>query len=161
MKPAQGHVALRPVVAGDLPIFFTHQADPEAARLAAFPSREREAFMLHWTTRILGNPDAVSRAILCAGQVVGNIGAWTDGETRERLLGYWIGREFWGRGIASAAVALFVQSESTRPLKAHVAEHNLGSIRVLEKNGFARLGEERFTLPDGTATREFIYVLGA
>lgn len=159
MPPMTELVSLRPVVADDLPIFFLHQLDAEAARLAAFPSRDREAFMLHWTTRILGNPAAVSHAILCENAVVGNIGAWTDADTHERLLGYWIGREFWGRGIASAAVAQLLRSESTRPLTAHVAKHNLGSIRVLEKNGFTRAGEDRFTLPDGTPVEEFIYRL--
>lgn len=157
----KGLVSLRPVTAEDLPIFFTHQRDPEAARLAAFTSRDREAFMLHWTTRILGNPAAISRTILLGDQVTGNIGAWNDPETQKRHLGYWIGREFWGRGIASAAVAQFLQFESTRPLTAQLAKHNLGSIRVLEKTGFTRAGEDAFTLPDGSNVEEFIYVLSA
>jgi RimJ/RimL family protein N-acetyltransferase len=42
-----------------------------------------------------------------------------------------------------------------------VASHNAGSIRVLEKAGFTRAGEERFTLPNGTAVAELIYVLPA
>jgi RimJ/RimL family protein N-acetyltransferase len=92
-------VSLRPVKADDLPIFFVHQLDPEATRLAAFPSRDREAFFTHWTTNILGNPAAVSRTILAGDRVAGNIGAWTDAAANDRLIGYWIGREFWGRGI--------------------------------------------------------------
>ena len=145
-------VSLRAVEADDLPIFFAHQLDPEATRLAAFPSRDREAFMTHWTTRILGNPAAVSRTVLWSGRVAGNIGAWTDPDSHERLVCYWIGREFWGRGIASAALSQFLQFESTRPLHARVAKHNLGSIRVLEKAGFARVGED---------VEEFIYFLSA
>ena len=159
-EPMKCRVALRPVELGDLPVFFAHQLDPVATRLAAFPSREREAFMTHWKTRILGNPMAVSRTILMGDCIVGNIGAWTDAETEERLLGYWVGREFWGRGIASAAVRHFLESESTRPLLARVVSHNLGSIRVLEKSGFARVGGDRFALPDGTPVEEFIYRLG-
>lgn len=159
--PMTALVSLRPVVADDLPIFFLHQSDADAARLAAFPSRDREAFMLHWTTRILGNPAAVSRAILVGDRLAGNIGAWTDADTHQRQLGYWIGREFWGRGIASAAVAQLLRSETTRPLVAHVAKHNPGSIRVLEKNGFTCVGEDRFALPDGTRVEEFIYRLSA
>lgn len=152
-------VSLRPVEADDLPIFFAHQLDPVAARLAAFPSRDRAAFFTHWTTRVLGDPANVSRAILADGCVVGNIGAWTDVEAHQRMIGYWIGREFWGRGIASAAVVQFVQSESTRPLHARVAKHNLGSIRVLEKAGFTRVGDDAFALPGDVRVEEFIYVL--
>ncbi|HTL67573.1 MAG TPA: hypothetical protein VL200_07920 [Lacunisphaera sp.] len=47
----------------------------------------------------------------------------------------------------------------TRPLRAHVAKHNLGSIRVLQKAGFTRVGEEAFSLPSGARTEEFIYLL--
>ena len=155
------HVSLRPVVADDLPIFFVHQSDAEAARLAAFPSRDHDAFMRHWTMQILGNPAAVSRAILLGDCVVGNIGAWTDADTHRRLVGYWVGREFWGRGVASAALAQFLRAESTRPLTALVAQHNPGSIRVLEKAGFTRVGEDHFALPDGTRVGEFIYRLSA
>jgi RimJ/RimL family protein N-acetyltransferase len=115
--------------------------------------------MTHWTTKVLGNPAAVSRAVLLDGRVVGHIGAWTDGETGKRLLGYWLGREFWGRGIATAAVTQLLRSEPSRPITAHVAKHNLGSIRVLEKCGFTRAGEETFTLSDGTSGAEYIYVL--
>lgn len=141
-------ITLRAVTPEDLPIFFEHQADPVAAQLAAFPSRNREAFLHHWTTNILGNPLNSSRAILCDHQVAGNIGAWTDAETHERLLGYWIGRDFWGRDIASAALSQFLEYERTRPLTACVAKHNLPSISVLEKSGFARAGQN---------TEEFIY----
>ena len=115
--------------------------------------------MTHWTTKILGNPDATSRTILSGGRVVGNVGAWTDSETRERLICYWIGREFWGLGIATAAVSLLVKTESRRPLAARVAKHNLGSIRVLEKVGFSRTGEDALTLSNGTRQEEFLYVL--
>ncbi len=154
-------VSLRPVATDDLPIFFVHQLDPEATRLAAFPSRERDAFMKHWTENVLGQPANVARTILVDGHVAGNIGAWTDADSGERLVGYWIGREYWGRGIASSALAQFLALDPTRPLTTRVAQHNLASIRVLEKNGFARVGEDRFTARDGTLVDEFIYVLPA
>ena len=152
-------VALRPVKTDDLPLFFVHQLDPEATKLAAFPSRARDAFFSHWTTNILGNPSAVSRTILAGDQVAGNIGAWTDAASHDRLICYWIGREFWDRGIASAAMSQFLHFESTRPLNARVAKHNLGSIRVLEKAGFARAGEDAFALPSGVRMEEFLYSL--
>ena len=154
-------VSLRSVEPDDLPIFFVHQLDPEATRLAAFPSRDREAFFTHWNTNILGNPAAVSRTVLAGDHVAGNIGAWTDAASNDRLICYWIGREFWGRGIASAALSQFLHFEATRPLGARVAKHNLGSIRVLEKAGFARAGEDAFALPSGARMEEFFYFLAA
>ena len=42
-------VTIRPVREDDLPILFEHQRDPEANAMAAFPARDREAFMEHWT----------------------------------------------------------------------------------------------------------------
>lgn len=149
-------VSLREVRPADLPILFEHQLDPEGARMAAFKSRDRDAFMTHWA-KIMANPACVQRVILADGSVAGNIGAWTDGA--ERLVGYWIGREFWGRGIASAALALFLHDEASRPLTARVAKHNPASIRVLRKAGFAPAGEDAFDLPDGTKFEELVFRL--
>ena len=47
------------------------------------------------------------------------------------------GRTFWGKGIATSALAKFLVVEKRRPLLAVVAKHNAGSIRVLEKCEFA------------------------
>ena len=149
-------VSLREVRVGDLPILFAHQLDPEGARMAAFKSRDSDAFMAHWA-KIMANPACATRVILADGSVAGDIGAWTDGA--ERLVGYWIGREFWGRGIASAALAQFLHEEVTRPLTARVAKHNAASIRVLQKSGFVLVGEDAFDLPDGTKVEEFVYRL--
>ncbi len=153
------HLLLRAVEEADLPIFFAHQLDPEATRMAAFPSRDREAFFTHWRTNILGNPAVVSRTILVGTEVMGNMGAWTDAESGERCIGYWLGREFWGRGIASAALRQFLQLESTRPLNARVVKHNLGSIRVLEKAGFVRVGEDAFPMSGEDRMEEWVYLL--
>jgi RimJ/RimL family protein N-acetyltransferase len=57
-------------------------------------------------------------------------------------LGYWIGREFWGRGIASRAVALMCKEVTMRPLFATTAEWNHASLRVLMKHGFVEESRE-------------------
>ena len=131
-------VQLRPVTDADLPIFFEQQRDPEAGRMAAFPARTWDAFMTHWLTRVLVDPRGRVKTIVADGQVAGHVVCWEqDGR---RLVGYWLGRLFWGRGVATAALREFIAGEATRPLLAHVAAHNLGSIRVLEKCGFHRAG---------------------
>ena len=124
---------LRDVVEADIPVLFEHQRDPEAVRMAAFPARDREAFTAHWQ-RILANDELIKKTILFDGQVAGNIGIF--GRDGKRLVGYWIGREFWGRGLATSALAELLTEETARPLYAYVATSNLGSIRVLEKCGF-------------------------
>jgi len=132
-------ITLREVVESDLPAFFEHQLDPVATRMAAFPSRDEGAFSEHWK-QILVNPDVVTRTIVQNGTVVGNIGHFVkDGEP---LVGYWIGRAYWGQGIATRGLALFLEVVKRRPLFARVAKHNIGSIRVLEKCGFRVIGEE-------------------
>lgn len=60
---------------------------------------------------------------------------------KEIELGYWLGKEFWGQGIASEAIGLIVNyaadvMEEVRTIYAHVFTTNLGSIRALEKNDF-------------------------
>ncbi|SEK38201.1 Protein N-acetyltransferase, RimJ/RimL family [Stigmatella aurantiaca] len=130
---------LRNVTDEDLPIFFEHQRDPEALRMAAFPSRERDAFMTHWRTKVL-RPENVTRTIVMGRMAVGYIGSWE--QDAKRLVGYWIGREHWGKGIATQALSEFLVQEPARPLEAWVALHNLASIRVLEKCGFHTMSSE-------------------
>lgn len=126
-------VELRAVEIADLPIFFAQQREPEANRMAAFPARDREAFDAHWA-RIRKQTTTI-RTIVCDGRVAGNIVAWEmSGLT---LVGYWLGREFWGRGVATRALARFLDVVTTRPLHARVVTDNLASIRVLAKCGFA------------------------
>jgi RimJ/RimL family protein N-acetyltransferase len=133
-------VLLRDVSETDLEAFFEHQRDPAATRMAAFPSRDREEFMAHWA-KITRDGSCLTKTIVFDGHVAGNVGSWqaSDG----RAVGYWLGREHWGKGVATRALSLFLRFETTRPLRAHVAKHNLGSLRVLQKCGFTISGEAR------------------
>jgi RimJ/RimL family protein N-acetyltransferase len=124
---------LRNVVESDLDAFYEQQREPEATEMALFPARDREAFDAHWR-RILADDSVIKKTIVQDGQVAGNIGCWEqDGR---RLLGYWVGKEFWGKGLATRALAELLDEVTTRPLYAWVATSNIGSIRVLEKCGF-------------------------
>lgn len=132
-------IHLREVTPADLPIFFQHQSDPEACYLAAYPPRDEAAFTAHWT-RLLTEATTIVRTILFEGQVAGNVGCFVHGGRPE--VGYWIGREYWGKGIATGALAAFLEEVPIRPLYAGVAQHNAASLRVLEKCGFIIVGEE-------------------
>ena len=135
----RGDVRLRDVEEDDLPILFEQQLDPAAVEMAAFPSKDREAFMAHWE-EIRRDDTVITRTILLGGRVAGNILSFERSGIRE--VGYWIGREYWGRGVATAALALFVEHDRARPLYARVATHNPASVRVLEKCGFTITDEE-------------------
>lgn len=137
---AGADVRLRDVTEADLPTFFEQQLDPEAVRMAAFPSRGRDAFDAHWE-RVLADDSVIVKTILFDGNVAGNISSWK--EPGERLVGYWLGREYWGRGIATRALAQFLAVVGERPMTARVAKHNVASFRVLEKCGFVVAGERR------------------
>jgi RimJ/RimL family protein N-acetyltransferase len=148
-------VVLRNVTDEDLPIFFEHQRDAVALRMAAFSSRERDAFLAHWHTNVL-RPENLARTIVVGGLVAGYISSWEqDGK---RLVAYWIGREHWGKGIATRALSEFLVLEPMRPLHAWVAVHNVGSIRVLEKCGFRTVARENPQDADGVA--EVLLTLG-
>jgi len=154
---ARHQVRLRAVEDGDLDVLFDHQADPEAAEMAAFPARDRERFDAHWA-KIRLDDTVVSRIIQVDGLVAGSINSWQD--EGQRLVGYWIGREHWGRGVATNALTLFLSDLPARPVYAHVAAHNTGSIRVLQKCGFQRDRVQETQAPkpeDGI--EEFIFVL--
>ena len=146
---------LREVVEADLPILHEYELDPEAAAMAAFPPREREAFMAHWA-KLLANDSVLTRTIVCDGEVAGNIGCWQDADGRT-FVGYWIGRQFWGRGLATRALAELTAGVDTRPLYAYVVKHNVASIRVLEKCGFVEV--DAHTGDDGV--EELLMELGA
>src|SRR5689334_13965809 len=101
--------------------------------MAAFPSRDRGPFMQHWE-KIMNDKGVTIRVIVYKGRIAGHLVCWKQGYEQET--GYWLGREFWGRGIASAALADFLKIVNIRPLYAHVIQHNIASRRVLEKCGF-------------------------
>ena len=136
----QSPIVLRDVAESDLAILFEHQKDPEASRMAAFVSRDpsdREAFLTHWR-RILSDPTVITKAILWKGHVAGTVGNFLwDGKPQ---VTYWIGKEFWGNGIATQALMEFLGIVNHRPLYASTVGDNVASIRVLEKCGFAMRG---------------------
>ncbi|MBL8818930.1 MAG: GNAT family N-acetyltransferase [Planctomyces sp.] len=128
---------LRPVRQTDLPVMFVLQQDPESNRLAVTYPRTESGFQQHWM-QALSDPTVTARAILSEDLFVGWIAVYpSDGLS---LVGYWLGREFWGRGIASRALMLLLNQVRKRPLFARVAVSNGASVRVLQKCGFQIAG---------------------
>lgn len=113
--------------------------------------------MAHWA-KIMADDSVVLKTILFNGQVAGNLVSFEI--SGEREVGYWIGKEFWGKGIATKALAEFLDYVKIRPLYAHVAKHNMASRRVLEKCGFTVIGDDKdFSSSDGKKVEGFILKL--
>lgn len=144
MSQPNTDLLLRDVVEDDLPTFFDFQLDPTANHMAAFIARDptdRGAFTAHWH-KLMADPELIVKTIVCDGQVVGSIGSYEESGKPE--VTYWIGRNYWGQGIATRALRVFLQRVTTvRPMYARVAKDNLGSRRVLDKCGFKVIGESK------------------
>lgn len=150
-------VQLRDALETDLRIFYEQQLDPDAIQMAAFPTRTGEAFMSHWL-KVMADKSILIKTILFHGDIAGNIVCFE--QLGEREVGYWLGKEYWGKGIASAALTQFLELIETRPLYAHVAKHNIASKRVLEKCGFSVVAEDKFfSKVFGEDIEEYILIL--
>ncbi|WP_229695154.1 GNAT family N-acetyltransferase [Streptomyces lacrimifluminis] len=140
-------VQLRDVVEADLEFLLAYENDPEAARRSRFTPRPRDAFMAHWKSKILGDSTVFVQTVTVDAEPAGSIVAWWEGEQGaggHRFIGYWLGRPYWGRGIGSVALGLFLLRETNRPLYADPFAGNTASVRLLEKHGFRRTGTVRY-----------------
>src|SRR4051812_30962 len=111
-------VRLRQVLPEDLPVHFEQQRDPASVALSGVAARDREAFDAHWA-KLLADDTVILRSIVADGEVVGSALSFVRDGRRE--VGYWIGRGHWGRGVATAALALLIEDVPDRPLFALVA----------------------------------------
>ncbi|WP_066935680.1 GNAT family N-acetyltransferase [Microtetraspora fusca] len=147
-------VALRGVEDGDLDALFHQMRDPQSVQMAAFTSKDpddRQAFDAHMS-KLRTSPDVILRAVTRDGHLVGSIGSFViDGDTE---VTYWIDRAAWGQGVASHALAQFLELVPVRPLYARAASDNLGSLRVLQKAGFTIIGTETSYAPARNAEIE-------
>jgi RimJ/RimL family protein N-acetyltransferase len=136
-RPPFNHIRLREIEPADLPTFYVQQLDPDANRMAVVLPRGPEAFEAHWA-KILGDRGVIARAIIVDGVLTGQISCFKlEGQD---AVGYWIAKEYWGRGIGTRALSLLLEAVPTRPLYARAARHNAASIRVLTRCGFELIG---------------------
>jgi RimJ/RimL family protein N-acetyltransferase len=143
-------VTLREVTDDDVEIFCRQQSDPTARQMVALTQLEpatSEAFRAKWEG-IRANSAGWVRTIEADGRVAGNVLSFIFQPTGNREVGFWLGREFWGRGIATIAVRQFLATvEKNRPIHAGAIADNLGSLRVLQKCGFVVTGQCRENAP--------------
>ena len=153
-------VELRKTRRSDLDILFDYQADDEAGYMAAFVSstwKDRDAYIAKWE-KFLEDDSINSWTILNNGTIAGSVGTWVmDGEIQ---ITYGIGKEFWGQGLATRALELFLTDMDTRPLYGRAASDNIRSIKMLEKAGFKKTGTDRgFALARNEEIEEVVFRL--
>jgi [ribosomal protein S5]-alanine N-acetyltransferase len=108
-----------------------------------YTASDAKTFLLHVEQ---AGDEATNLAIDVGGDAVGAIG-FTIGSDVERYsaeIGYWLGEEYWGRGIVTEALVMVTERAFDRlnlvRLFAVPFADNAASARVLEKAGYAREG---------------------
>ena len=131
-----------------------------------FPHPYTAADARRWLDSVVGMKPETNFAIAVADEAVGGIGFTVqyDVARRSAEIGYWLGEEFWGRGIATDALIAvtdyaFSNYDVCR-LYAHVFDWNVASARVLEKAGYAFEGRlQKSVTKDGHTIDQLMYAM--
>jgi RimJ/RimL family protein N-acetyltransferase len=131
----------------------------------AFPSPYTEADADRWLALAVADPPIEGvYAIEVDGEAAGTISIERRGdiERYSAEIGYWLGERYWGKGIVSEAVARVTELALSEPdlirLFAPVFAWNVRSMRVLERNGYAREAVlKRAGYKDGVIIDRVIY----
>jgi RimJ/RimL family protein N-acetyltransferase len=113
---------------------------------------------------VVGKSPEMSFCIACREKAIGGIGLrpWSDVERFSAEIGYWLGEEFWGRGIATAAIRAVTQHGlgelGLHRIFALPYARNAPSLRALEKAGYVCEGRLRKSaFKDGRFEDQFMY----
>jgi len=155
-------VALRPLQQGDYGPLFAFHNDKEALFLAGAgkPFEDEAEVKTHFDT--VQQKGALVRAILFEDRIAGYAASFMRFDKQE--ISYWLGRDYWGQGIASRAVGLWLTEfpPTEIGLFARVVDGNPASARVLVKNGFTAAGRDRFFSDiRGAEVEETLFKYGA
>ena len=154
------NLSLRKSTISDLEIFFLNQLDSEAGHMAAFTAKDptdKEAYMTKYTD-IINSDTAIMDTIIANEQIAGSIGCYEMGG--ETHITYWLGKEFWGQGIATKALTLLISTINHRPLYGSAAWDNIASQRVMQKCGFKFDRRDKgFANARGKEIEEVIFIL--
>ena len=119
-----------------------------------------------WLEIVVGQKPETNFAIAVADEAVGGIGFTVQPDVGHRSaeIGYWLGEDFWGRGITTEALIAvtnhaFANYDLCR-LFAHVFDWNGASVRVLEKAGYTFEGRLRKSVTkDGQTIDQLMYAV--
>jgi ribosomal-protein-alanine N-acetyltransferase len=138
---------LRPFLSGDVADALTYRADLEFARFLPhipqpFTTQDAEAFVaLNMSEPWERSP---TFAVVLHGTLIGTVNLEVNAQTRTAMLGYALGRAWWGQGLATecarAAMAWGIEAFDLARLWASTDVRHVRSFRVLEKLGMLREG---------------------
>lgn len=139
-------IVLRPWQEEDAPVLFSLASDPAVGPIAGWPPHMSVADSLRVIRDILSAPETYAAVLSETGEPAGSIGLhFGDAGTvplseGEAELGYWIGRKFWGRGLAPEAADMLIRHGFVdlrlSTLWCGYCDGNDRSRRVQEKCGF-------------------------
>ncbi len=163
-----GVCTLRRYALDDAPALAAIADDPLVARwmrAGRFPSPYTLADAERWVRAVVDEPVETHFLIEVDGEPAGGLGILplTDDEEGVATLGYWLGRRFWRRGVATDAVRTIARyafdARGFRRIESAVYAPNIGSARVLEKAGFTPEGRLRAhaRLRDGSIADQLVY----
>lgn len=150
--PSDQAVSLRHHVHEDAEQLAVLLNDPDVTEMTStipypYARSDAEAFL---SAACYDDGNTIRRAIDWQGVLVGSIGLGPRPGGAEEI-GYWIGKPYWGKGIASAALAAFLKVLAEKgiagPILAQTVASNVASQQILLKNGFAYAGEGECITP--------------
>ncbi len=154
------NITLHETTFADIALFFQFQLDEAACRMAAFTSKDgndKAAYLARWE-QLLKDPSISIRTIKVDDVIVGSVSKYVLFGDAE--ITYWLDKNYWDKGIATFALKEFLKLETTRPLYGRIAYDNYGSQKVLERNGFVKIGEDKgFAKARDKEIVEFVFVL--
>ena len=151
-------LVMRRAVATDLDAFHAMMTDPETMRFWSTPPHTELSQTRDWLAAMISAPAATSDDYVVEhdGRVIGKLGAW-----RMQEVGFMLAREFWGRGLATEALAAFVGhafADRTDHLEADVDSRNAASLALLSRAGFSETGRAARTFQVGAEWCDSVYL---
>ena len=144
-------IILRPWRESDAEALFKYASDPEVGPRAGWPPHKSVEDSLEIIRTVFNNPTTWAIVLKETGEPIGAMGYLPcegnnlPSREGEPLVGYWIGKPYWNKGICTEALAMMIANiRRTTDIKSLISSHfidNPASGRVMEKCGFIPTGE--------------------
>ena len=144
-------IILRPWLDSDAEALFKYASDPDVGPRAGWPPHQTVEESLEIIRTLFHNDTTWAIELKESGEAIGAIGYGPSCECQlparenEPLIGYWVAKPYWNRGICTEALRLMTDHiRKTTDIKSLISGHyidNPASGRVMEKCGFVATGE--------------------
>ena len=141
-------ITLEKRTADTVKTYFEKANRPEIKQVLPQKAKTVEEALEDYEQTLLPNAKSYGRTVYVDGNYVGDVWCYCidpDDEPNSMLSFCIFEPEYWSKGIATAAVKMFIQKicacYHVKTIGAFTFAHNLASIRVLEKNGFVLMEE--------------------